>query len=113
MNGSKSVGPFSIPIKLLKILKKLLSSPLEYLYNYSFSIGKVPCKFKNARVIPVYKKGNKTIMANYRPISLLSVFNKIMEKLMYNRLTEFFQKDDVFLQGNLAFALVTQLLMLY
>ena len=47
MNGSKSVGPFSIPIKLLKILKKFLSSPLEYLFNYSFSIGKVPCKFKN------------------------------------------------------------------
>ena len=103
MNGSKSVGPFSIAIKLLKLLKKLLSSPLEYLYNYSFSIGKVPCKFKNARVILVYKKGNKTSMANYRPISPLSVFNKIMEKLMYNRLTEFFQKNDVFFTGQFGF----------
>ena len=76
LNTSKSTGPFSIPTKLLKMLKCLLSPPLEYLFNYSFSIGKVPSKLKTARVIPVYKKSNRTSMSNYRPISLLSVLTK-------------------------------------
>ena len=59
LNTSKSTGPFIIPTKLLKMLKCLrLSPPLEYLFNYSFSIGKVPNKLKTARVIPVYKKGD-------------------------------------------------------
>ena len=49
LNTSKSTGPFSIPTKLLKMLKCLLSPPLEYLFNYSFSIGKVPNKLKTAR----------------------------------------------------------------
>ena len=84
LNTSKSTGPYSIPTKLLKMLKCLLSPPLEYLLNYSFSIGKVPNKLKTARVIPVYKKGNRASMSNYHPISLLSVFNKMMDiYLMY------------------------------
>ena len=53
-------------------------------------------KFKLARVIPIYKKGNKSILSNYCPISLISVFGKIMEKLMYNRLIDFLNKNNVF-----------------
>jgi retron-type reverse transcriptase len=45
----------------------------------------VPDQFKLARVIPIYKKRSKSVVSNYRPISLLSVFNKILEKLMYKR----------------------------
>ena len=56
LNPTKSVGPFSIPIKILKTLRVLLSEPLVYLYNRSFLTGVVPEKMKVARVIPVYKK---------------------------------------------------------
>ena len=80
LNPTKSVGPFSILIKILKTLRVLLSEPLAYLYNRSFLTGVVPEKLKVARVIPVYKKGSKTVMNNYRPISLLSVFSKLLEK---------------------------------
>jgi retron-type reverse transcriptase len=58
---------------------------------------------KIARVIPVYKKGPRTVISNYRPISLLSVFNKILEKLMYNRLTKFIEKHEVFFSGQFGF----------
>ena len=95
LNPTKSVGPFSIPIKILKTMRVLLSEPLAYLYNRSFLTGVVPEKLKVARVIPVYKKGSKTVMNNYHPISLLSVFNKLLEKLMYNRLASFLEKNEI------------------
>ena len=86
LNANKATGPFSTPTKILKLLKDLLSKPLEILFNCSFSYGVVPDKFKIARVLPLYKKGIETDPSNYRPISLLSIFNRILEKLMYKRL---------------------------
>ena len=103
LNPTKSVGPFSILIKILKTLRVLLSEPLAYLYNRSFLTGVVPEKLKVARVIPVYKKGSKTVMNNYCPISLLSVFNKLLEKLMYNRLASFLEKNEILFHGQFGF----------
>ena len=77
LNISKSTGPFSIPVKVSKILRNFLSATLAYVINYSFSNGVVPDKFKLARVIPINKKGNKSILSNYRPISLISVFSNV------------------------------------
>ena len=101
--GNKSTGPFSIPTKLLKLLKSILSEPLSYLYNCSFNSGIVPNKFKIAKVIPIFKKGSYTVFLNYRPISLLSVFNRILEKLMYKRLITFFKKNKIFYSGQFGF----------
>ena len=55
----------------------------------SFSTGLVPDQFKIANVIPIYKSGPEIILNNYRPISLLSILNKIIEKLVYTRLLSF------------------------
>ena len=103
LNQSKSTGPFSIPTKLLKTLRALLSVQLIYLFNCSFSSGVVPDKFKILRVIPIFKKGSRTDLPNYRPISLLSVFNGILEKLMYNRLVNFLDKSNIFFHGQFSF----------
>ena len=100
---SKSTGPFGIPVKVFKILRNFLSAPLAYVINCSFSNGVVPDKFKLARVIPIYKKGNKSILSNYHPISLISVFGKIMEKLIYNRLIDFLNKNNVFYSSQFGF----------
>ena len=69
----KACGPFSIPTKLLKLLKCFLSKPLQTIFNVSFTSGMVPDDFKVAKVIPIYKKGLNTSLGNYRPISLLSI----------------------------------------
>ena len=92
LKAGKSAGPFSIPIKIIQLLNCFLSKPLEILYNCSFNTGLVPDCFKIVRVIPVYKKGSQIILSNYRPISLLSVFNKLLEKLMYKRVVTFLDK---------------------
>ena len=95
LNVSKAVGPSSIPIFILKILKCELSGPLQTIFNTSFLTGIVPEKFKMARVIPVFKKGSQTTLNNYRPILLLSIFNKLLEKLMYKRIVDFLDKTQL------------------
>ena len=73
----KATGPYSIPLNILKILKSVISVPLATLFNTSLSTGIVPSKFKVANVILIHKKDSHTDLCNYRPISLLSTFNKL------------------------------------
>ena len=60
----------------------------------SFATGIYPDQLKIAKVIPVFKKGDKLLVSNYRPISLLSNVNKIFEKLVYSRLYSFLEMHD-------------------
>ena len=103
LKSSKAAGPFSIPVIILKILKTVISKPLEVLFNASFETGIVPDSFKLANVIPVYKKGSQTSLSNYRPISLLSVFDKLLEKLMCNRLVNFLEKKKIIFDNQFGF----------
>ena len=95
LNPSKSVGPNSIPIKLLKIIGSSVSPFLALLVNQSFQSGIFPDKLKIAKVISLFKKGNPESPSNYRPISLLPIFSKIFEKLMYRRLYRFLEIHKV------------------
>ena len=71
-----NIGP-----SILKEICPEITNPLAHVFNLSFTTGIVPDSLKLARVIPVYKKGAKNEPGNYRPISLLSVFDKILEKI--------------------------------
>ena len=73
----------------------MISKPLEIVFNSSFETGIVPDKFKIARVFPIFKNGLESNVSNYRPISLLSVFNRVLEKLMYKRLIKFNEKRNL------------------
>ena len=95
LNPSKSVCPNSIPIKLLKILGSSVSTLVALLVNQSFQSGVFPDKLKVAKVITLFKKGNPELPSNYRPISLLPIFSKIFEKLMYRRLFRFLEVHNV------------------
>ena len=95
LNPSKSVVPNSIPIKLLKILGSSVSPLLALLVNQSFQCRVFPDKLKKANVIILFKKGNPEVPSNYRPVSLLPIFSKIFEKLMYRRLFRFLEVHNV------------------
>ena len=95
LKSGKSLGPNSIPTKILKLLSPLISSPLSQIINESLQSGVFPDKMKLAKVIPLFKKGCPLTASNYRPISLLSVFSKIIEKVMYERLYNFLVKYEI------------------
>ena len=85
LDSNKSVGPNSIPTKILKLLKNDIFSQLADIFNISFSTGVFPTILKVVKVGPVYKKDFKLDFSNYQPISLLSNIEKILERLMCNR----------------------------
>jgi len=95
LKNSKSTGFDNISPKLIKQVMHAVIDPLVYLYNLSFETGIVPGKLKIAKVVPVYKSGDSSLPNNYRPISLLSVFDKLLEKLMAIRLNNFLSVNNI------------------
>ena len=92
---NKSTGPYSIPSKVLNMLKNDISEQLADLLNLSFTAGTFPTLLKTAKVITIRKKDSKSNFANYRPISFLSNLDKILEKLIHSRLSTFLNIKDI------------------
>ena len=89
-NGSPGVD--GIPAAVLKHVAYDIMNPLVHVCQLSLSEGYFPSELKIAKVIPLYKANDPSMFNNYRPISLLSVFSKILEKLMYDRLYQYLVK---------------------
>ena len=68
---------------------------LAVLFNLSFTSGSFPTILKTSKVTPIYKKDSKLECSNYRPISLLSNIDKILERIVYNRLYKFFEDNKL------------------
>ena len=81
-----------IPVRLLKTIKSLISPYLSTLINESVQSGIVPPELKTAKIIPLHKNGDKLLLNNYRPISLLPAMSKIFEKVMHHRISTFLEK---------------------
>ena len=84
-----SSGADFISTKLLKQIAPMIITPLHHLINLSLETGYVPREFKIAKVVPVFKSGDKHNYNNYRPISLLSSFSKLMEKVVARQIIGF------------------------
>ena len=95
LDSKKASGYDEISVTLLKLIKDIISPLLSELINESYSTGIYPNSLKIAKVIPIYKSGTKSTPGNYRPISLLSNINKIIEKTIYSRLIKYFNKYNL------------------
>ena len=86
LKPKNSSGYDGIANKLIERSSLFISSPLTYICNKSLFSGTFPDCMKYAVVKPLFKKGDKSKTTNYRPISILSSFSKILEKVMFNQL---------------------------
>lgn len=84
-----------IDMKTVKYVAEAIARPFAHICNLSFQYGQFPSKMKIARVIPLYKSGDKHCFSNYRPVSLLPQFSKILEKLFNSRLQKFVEKNNL------------------
>ncbi|MFZ2538897.1 MAG: reverse transcriptase family protein, partial [Oscillospiraceae bacterium] len=90
-----SFGWDGIPMTVIKETINLVVDPLNHIFNLSINQGCFPSEMKIAKVIPIYKCEARDEFANYRPISLLPTFSKILEKLIFNKLNDFLIKYHV------------------
>ncbi len=88
---------------LVKQLIPYLVIPLEHIFNTSLQAGVFPDGMKIARVIPLFKNGNINDFTNYRPISLLSEFSKILEKIFHNRMMSFIEEKNIMYESLFGF----------
>ena len=95
MDMNKSTGPNSIPIIILKSFKLFFGKWLSRLVNLCFEMGVFPDILKLAKVTPLHKKESKLNLLNYRPISLLPVFSKIYEKIIYTRIYSYLTNNKL------------------
>ena len=99
----KATGHASIPTRFLKIVADIISVPLCRIINLSFNQGVFPETLKTSKVIALFKGGSTEELNNYRPISLLPIFDKIIEKIVHKQLYAFFEEHEVFFKNQFGF----------
>ena len=92
LENKSSSGDDYISNLIIKTASTIIAPYLTYLINKSMNQGVFPDKLKKAKAIPLFKEGSKTDVNNYRPISLLTIWSKIFERVIYNRMYHFMER---------------------
>ena len=100
---NKSTGYDDISFNVVKKCFGVLHKPLLHIFNLSLQTGIFPDKLKIARVTPLFKGGENYELGNYRPISVLPCFSKILEKIIYNRLYKYLTDNSMLYKKQLGF----------
>jgi len=95
LKNNKSVGHDNIPAFFLKVARHVIIPYLLFFIQFSFHNGIFPSNCIIAKVVPIYKTGNRQEAKNYKPISILTSFSKLFEKLIHLRLTNSCKKHKV------------------
>ena len=95
LSNSIATGSDDLSPQSLKCNADLIKHQLAYICNLSFSQGVFPKLLKNALVAPIHKGGFRDDPSNYRPILILTIFSKLLEKLFYNRKLSFINKNYI------------------
>ena len=94
-NQNKSPGHDQIGNMIVKRVASEIAKPLSIIFNLSLTVGEVPSQLKIAKVIPIYKKDDAQVFSNYRPVSVLPCFSKVMERLIFNRCMNYIDKNNI------------------
>ena len=96
LDPNKAHGCDNIAIKMIEICSQSLTLPLKIIFEHSIKKGKFPEIWKKANVVPVHERENRMLVKNYRPISLLPIFEKMFEGVIYNSLFNYIQSNRLF-----------------
>ena len=89
LDPTKAMGIDSIGPRLLRECAHVLYEPLCHLFSLSISLQSIPADWKIHLITPIHKAGDRSLVSNYRPISLLCIISKVLERILYKRLIEF------------------------
>jgi hypothetical protein len=103
LKAKKSSGLDNISAHFLKKIGHSIAEPLSIIINKSIFNGIVPDDIKLAKIIPIYKSKEKENMTNYRPVSLLTSFSKLLEKVVHKRTYNFLQLNNLFDESQYGF----------
>ena len=95
LDPSKAHGHDQISIRMVQICDKAICKPLHLIFSSCIESGIFPPEWKKANVVPIHKRDDKQNVKNYRPVSLLPIFGKIFERLIYNEMYSFFIENDL------------------
>lgn len=95
LNPNKATGPDAISNRMLKAVAKEVSVPLSIIFNRSFREGIFAEIWKVSNVLPLHKKGDKSILSNYRPVSLLSGVSKLQERVVFKNVYNFLHENNI------------------
>ena len=105
LDPNKAQGHYMISIRMVKICDDFICKPLKLIFQSWLESGKFPSEWRKAKVVPIHKNGDKQILKNYRPISLLPITGKILERLLYDAMFEFFTKNNLISDNQSGFKL--------
>ena len=91
-----SQGADGLSVKLLKSIENIFVKSLTLITNQCIEIGVFPEKLKIAKVVPLCKKDDKTLIENYRPVSILPAISKVIEKILFRQIYEYFTINNLF-----------------
>ena len=103
LSSNKATGVDKISSKIIKIAAPAISDSLTYIFNQAITLSLFPHEWKTARVIPLYKNGQRNLPGNYRPISVLPVISKIMERILYDQLYNYLTKFELLSDSQFGF----------
>ena len=95
LNSKKAHGHDDIAINMLKLAKDEITYPIKLILEKCVQTGKYPSLWKKANVQPVHKKNSRQDKSNYRPISLLPIFSKIFEKILFDAIYKHLISNDL------------------
>ena len=93
LNINKTHGHDGILVRMIKISNESLVQPLSLIFRGCIDTNVYPGTWKKSNIIPVHKKGDKQIVNNYRPVSLLPICSKTLEKIIFNSIMRFLNES--------------------
>ena len=103
LKRNKAPGHDGLDVNIITSVYELIKKPLLKIFNESINLGIFPENMKIAKVTPIFKSGKKELLTNYRPISVLSYFSTILERIMCNRVYNYLNDNNLLFHKQFGF----------